>query len=312
MRIALRWRLVTRVPEAITALAWVPVLIAAVYAVLFLARLPGLVHAVYLSADVASAPYLGALYAGAPAGAHVVLGNIAWFPALFFELATRGFPGHRQLSGTRCPYALSLAGVGTVAWCAGRVAGRWAGATVRRHLFAASPALRSAGVRREYIHVCGGYAVVAALGAFLVGCVRSGGQIGSRSGSCCTCRGPVALSEPSASPPMTSSQWRGSMPLLASVIADHLVVTARNAVASLRRLAASWPSRSSGSVAIDHVVADANIAPAPFTVLLAGLDKIVSHLQLLAQGFAYTFYGDSAGSLPPFCPASSSPAHSWC
>ena len=51
---------------------------------------------------------IGQLYGGAVAHRDVVLGQMAWFSTLMFELATRWLPLHRQI-WEAAPYAMALA-----------------------------------------------------------------------------------------------------------------------------------------------------------------------------------------------------------
>ena len=97
-------------PEALCgALPWLPLGLAALYVVALLRTLGAVVGSIYSSADVVSAPYIGELYARAPHGAEVVLGNIPWYSALWFETATRAFPAHRVIWEV-APWILTLIG----------------------------------------------------------------------------------------------------------------------------------------------------------------------------------------------------------
>ena len=96
-----------------------------VYLIVLATKLSSLVAATYLNADSASAPVIGALYGGSAAHREVVLGQMAWFATLIFELATRWLPLHREI-WEGAPYAMALASAAMIAWGAWRVAGRWA------------------------------------------------------------------------------------------------------------------------------------------------------------------------------------------
>src|SRR5205807_1843050 len=98
----------------LTALArlwpWLPVLFAAAYVVLLASTFRSVVQGIYLSADFASAPYIGELYRQAPSGAEVVLANFPWYTTLWFEQATHWLPAHRQVWEV-APWVGSLIGV---------------------------------------------------------------------------------------------------------------------------------------------------------------------------------------------------------
>jgi hypothetical protein len=81
-----------------------------------------LVSALYLNADIASAPVISSLLAHAPAGRVVTLGNYPWYePFWFFEL-TRGFPWHRQL-WEAAPFLVAAADLSLLVWMAWRALG---------------------------------------------------------------------------------------------------------------------------------------------------------------------------------------------
>jgi hypothetical protein len=147
------------------AVAWVPLPFAAVYAAVLAATFGSLVGSLYSSADVAAAPYIGQLWTAAPSGAHVVLGHIAWYEALWGEWLTRGWPLHRQLWEVG-PWLVSLAGIALVAWATAKAAGRFAAMLVAVSLVCAGAGLISyqfpAAIHAlTWVHVC-------LLGCFLV------------------------------------------------------------------------------------------------------------------------------------------------
>ena len=108
-------------------LTWTPLALGAAYLLTVAIQFNQIVAATYLDADAASAPVIGQLYGGAPAHREVVLGQMAWFSTLMFELATRWLPLHREI-WEAAPYAMALAAVALIAWGLWRVAGRWAAA----------------------------------------------------------------------------------------------------------------------------------------------------------------------------------------
>ncbi|MGB9183354.1 MAG: hypothetical protein WCB67_04750 [Solirubrobacteraceae bacterium] len=266
-------------------------MLAGVYAILFLIHLRSIVDSVYLSADVVSAPYLGELAGRAPPGAHILLGNIAWFPALWFELVTHWLPAHRQI-WELAPYVLSLAGVGLVAWSALKAGGRWPATMTALVLAAASPGLL--GYQFGWsIHALA-YVEVAILGAFHVLCVTHHGRIGSRPAHASlvglvgtitavglACDLLVALA--GLAPFLLAAL--ATLPLQPRQAGRRIVATA-GGVAVVAVL---------GALLLHQLVSDAGISSAPFPITLAGYNQLAPHLVLALQSVAYLFYGDFGG-----------------
>lgn len=112
-------------------------LLGVAYLVALAAQSSQLVASVYRDADAASAPVIGELFGASP-HSHVLLGQMAWFSTLIFELATRSLPLHRQIWEV-APYAMALASAALVAWGSWRVAGRWAAAISGTLMICAAP-----------------------------------------------------------------------------------------------------------------------------------------------------------------------------
>jgi hypothetical protein len=156
---------------------WIPVAFAAGYAVILVVTLRSVIAAIYVNADIASAPAMGELVGRAPRGAEVVLGNIPWYTALWFEELTHGLPLHRPL-WELTPWVLGLIGIGLVGWATARVAGRWAGWIVAVTCGCAGAALLPLqfawGVHAvSYVHIF-------ILGAALVPLAMTPGWVGGR------------------------------------------------------------------------------------------------------------------------------------
>jgi hypothetical protein len=117
---------------------WVPLACAAAYMVAVVSQFTQIVNTTYLNGDAASAQVIGELFGGSPAHREVVLGKMAWFSTLLFELATRWLPLHRQI-WELTPYVLALMSAGLLAWGAGRLAGRWAATITGVIALCASP-----------------------------------------------------------------------------------------------------------------------------------------------------------------------------
>jgi hypothetical protein len=109
----------------IDALRWLPALAATAYVSTVLVRFTDLVGSRYWDSDAASSFVLGERLRG---HGPVYIPHFGFWTSLWWLLATRHLPGHRQLwEGTG--YAFVPAGAGLLAWATARVAGRWAGVT---------------------------------------------------------------------------------------------------------------------------------------------------------------------------------------
>lgn len=156
---------------------WLPLVPAAVYAVLLVRSLGSVVRAIYLNGDIAAAPVIGELIGRAPRGASVVLGNIPWYTALWFEQLTHGLPDHRQIWEI-APWIITLIGIVILAWATERIAGRWAAVIVAVACACAGPNLLPLQFAWSvhavsYVHIC-------VLGASVALVATSSGWIGGR------------------------------------------------------------------------------------------------------------------------------------
>ena len=150
-----------------------PLAIAVAYAITLLVQLGRLVSITYLDADAASAPVIGQLFGGNPHVRNVVLGQMAWYSTLAFELATRWLPAHRQI-WEAAPIALALASVALVSWGAWRVAGRWAAMVTGVLMFCASP--RTLALLLSLNDHATTWFSLAVLGAWLIALLRHGDE----------------------------------------------------------------------------------------------------------------------------------------
>lgn len=115
---------------------WAPLTAASVSLALLTVRLPAIIEAISWNGD-AVAPAIIAERAGEPGGAGTtVLGDISSASTLWFQLATRGLPGHR-LVWELAPVAVAVATAGLIGWAALRLAGRRAGALAAALVMAA-------------------------------------------------------------------------------------------------------------------------------------------------------------------------------
>jgi hypothetical protein len=130
----------TRVKELVARCwKWSILPLAFLYMALIAAHFQRIIANVYGSADPASGPVLGELFAHR-AGGGVYLGNLAWYSTLIFELATKWLPAHLQV-WEDLPYLFTLGAVALMGWAAWRVAGAWAAAVTSILLLCASPAV---------------------------------------------------------------------------------------------------------------------------------------------------------------------------
>lgn len=131
----LAWVSARRVSQALSALL---AALGAAYLIDVLVQFNQLIGNTYLDADAASAPVIGQLFGRSGPHQEVVLGQMAWYSTLTYELATRWLPGHRQL-WELTPYLLALLSCGLLAWGAWRVAGRWAALVTAAIVLCAAP-----------------------------------------------------------------------------------------------------------------------------------------------------------------------------
>ncbi len=275
---------------------WLPVGVAVVYVVFWLLHAKGLVQAIYLNADVVSAPFIAELSDDAPANSEIVLGNFPWYEAYWFETLTRGFPAHRQLWQV-APYLFSLAGIGCVAWSAAKAAGRWAGAMVAVALGCATGGLLVWQFAWS-VHAAVLFHVPL-LGAFLVLCATRGGLLRSVPVHVCAC---VLLASFTA----------------LGVASDKLLVAGGVVPLAIAGLALAWLVRgplgrrlaytawgvATGSVLlaipIGAAARDAGIRSADFPIDLTTFDRIGANFRLLFESLAYLAGGDFGGKEPGF------------
>jgi hypothetical protein len=159
------------------ALWWAPALFAGAYLVTLAVQFNELLASSYLNADAASAPVIGELFGDRGAHALVLLGHLAWYSTLLFELVTRWMPLHRQI-WEAAPYAMVLCSAGLVGWGAWRVAGRWAGMIAAVIVICAGPtALSWLFVLNDHAPT---WSTLALLGAFVVLLEQRADTISSR------------------------------------------------------------------------------------------------------------------------------------
>jgi hypothetical protein len=278
-----RRELLLAAPPAALALAWFALLLAGFGAI---------VEVIYANADISSAPVIGELFPGAPADATTVLGYHPWYTTLWFELATRRLPFHREVWEVG-PWLGSVAGIGLVAWATARVAGRWAAMIVAAVLVCAGPRLLTIQFGSD-LH--GATAVnVCVLDAFLVLLVLRGGRIGRPAVHAVLCVVVAAVTAaglssdvllvpagivPFAVGGLTQLRWlpgaAGRRIAIATVlVAAGAVVGAEIAIAAMHRL---------------HVYTGAH------TVGFAAWNALVDDVLNFAQSIADLFNGDFGGA----------------
>jgi hypothetical protein len=274
--------------------SWLPLVLAAVYAISLLSNLDSLVRALYLTSDQASAPYLGELYRQAPPGAEVVLGRFPWYTTLWFESLTAGLPAHRQLWEVG-PWITSLLGVALLAWSTAKAAGRWAAAMVAVLLACASPVLLSlqfywSGHAWTPVHVC-------VLGAFLVLLATRRGVLGTHwVAHWLACAGVAAFTAAGlASDPLLGPA--GLAPFALAGIAMVWLLGAptgrRVAISAIVVAAVS----AIGAVLIDQAMVAARIGALPgFSIPFSRYDHLAGNVGRLGKDLLLVFNGDFAGA----------------
>jgi hypothetical protein len=271
---------------------WSPVFFAAVYAVALLATLGSVVAAIYSSADIASAPYIGELYAHAPHGAQVVLGNIPWYTTLWFESLTRSFPAHRVL-WELAPWIFNLIGIGLVSWTASKVGDRWAAMIVAVTLACSGagllPILFASSVHAlAYVHVC-------VLGAFTVLLASQSGLIGGRLW--------LHLATLTAVVVLTGAGIASDKLVTVGGLVPFAIASVTLALLSpggaARRFAASGAAVTAGSIVtaevIGAVMRHEHVVAAPFHIGFSPLNELAHHAGLLVQSLAVMMNGDLWG-----------------
>jgi hypothetical protein len=108
-----------------SAFQWLPALTAAAYAATVAAMGARIVRELGWDTDTSAPLVLAEKLRGS---GRVYLPHISTWTSLWFELATRNLPGHRELWQTT-PYLFAVFGAILVGWATARVAGRWAGVT---------------------------------------------------------------------------------------------------------------------------------------------------------------------------------------
>jgi hypothetical protein len=111
--------------ERMRAIPWrfAPGALALVYVTILLVRLGAFLAGLAENADNVAPWYLASQMGGHDG--IVWLGNSAWYSTLWFDIATRALPFHREL-WQLAPLAAAAVTVAAVGWSTARVAGRWA------------------------------------------------------------------------------------------------------------------------------------------------------------------------------------------
>jgi hypothetical protein len=112
-----------------SVLAWLPLVVALVYAVGLLVNIGALLHAVYSSADASAVLSIAHSFPSTPSGAKVIYGDVQVLQVLAVLLLTRGLPAYRYV-WELLPYVAGLVALGLVARTVRIVSGWWAAAMV--------------------------------------------------------------------------------------------------------------------------------------------------------------------------------------
>ena len=268
--------------------AWTPVGLGVVWCVAVLVTLPSLIRGIYANSDVAALPVLGDVIGHAPAGAHVVLGNIPWYSALWFEQLTGGLPAHRAL-WELFPWLLGLLGIGLTAWATGRIAGRWAGWLLAALCACSGSALLVDQVAWSvhavaYFHIC-------LLGWFCFSLASAEPWIGSRPAAHVGLLVLVAL--------LTGLGIACDQLVIVGGLGPMIgagLVLAWFSPAALRLLRLiSVGSVAAGAilvaVVVGHVARAQHVAPAVFPINFSATDQLLNHVGNLIESLMVLFNG---------------------
>ena len=277
-----RRELFLALPPAVLAFAWL---------VLLFADFGSIVSVLYANADTVSAPVIGELFPHAPPGAMTTLGYLPWYTALWFELATRWVPFHRQLWEV-APWLASLVGIALVSWSTAKVAGRWAASIVAVVLVCAAPRVLTVQFSFD-LH--GGTVVCACLlDAFLVLLVSRAGRIGPLAVHAALAVGLAAVIASS----LASDQLlyvAGLAPFLAAALAQLVVSPGRSSTRVAVTAAAVGALSVIGSRLVIAAMRDRNIYPADDKVTFASWGEMWTHVGQLLRGLAQLVQADFAG-----------------
>ena len=247
---------------------------------------------IYSNADIVSAPVIGELFPKAPSDATTVLGYLPWYTTLWFELATRWVPFHRQLWEVG-PWLVSIGGIVLVAWSTAKAAGRWAGLFVAFVLVCAGDRLLPIQFGSDLHGATAVY--VCLLDAYLVLLVTRGGRIGGPVTHVALC-GVVAA--------LTAAGLASDNLLIPAGLAPFLTA----AVTQLwwaprpvgRRIAISsfaiGVAAAIGAAIAVEAMHRVHVYAAETTIVFVGWNELVDHVTELVQSLADLFNGDFGGA----------------
>ena len=251
-----------------------------------------IVRGIYLNADNVAGPVIGELYGQAPSSATVILGYHPWYTTLWFELATRHVPFHREVWEVG-PWVASVAGIGGVAWATAKAAGRWAGVLVAVVLVCAGSTLLTTQFASDIhgttaVHVC-------LLDAFLVLLVTRQGLIGGRWWNLVLCALVAAITAAG----LASDSLLGLTGLIPFVVAG-LIVAWLLPRAIGRRIALTVVGIGVASLVGSRIAISAMHARHVYTgkhaTNFTAWDQLGAHIQQVAQSLATLFNGDFGGA----------------
>jgi len=282
-RIAGRW--------AAQSWQWSPLLIAAAYGAVLLLTLSSVVGGVYAIADVSSAPYLGQLLPHAPRSATVLLGNISWAEALWFELLTRWVPDHHEL-WELAPWVSGLLAIGAVAWATAIVADRWAGMIVAVVAGCGGAALLP--LQFAWNTHALAYTNTCLLGAFLVWLTHREHRWNHRRAWLAVALAGLAAGAGYASDPLFGLAGLGPF-TLAGVGCGWLTGPRRGRPIVLATIVVVAVAGISAAV-IDRAMRNEHLLASLFPVRFAPYDQLLDHTGLLLQSLIVLLNGDFGGA----------------
>jgi hypothetical protein len=271
---------------------WAAIPFGAVYLILLASHFGGIVASTNLDADAVSAPVIGELFGSAPASAHVVLGEFAWFATLLFELGTKWLPAHRQV-WEAAPYLMALAGAALTAWSVWQVAGRFAASLTAVLLICLAPATLH--LLLSMTQHAPDWFCLGLLAAFLVLLERRASTLRLRVVAPVALVVGVVVGVNAASDPLVVIS--GLVPFALAVAACYLIArtadsarTLAIAGATLVVVALAW-----AGTAIAMSALDVSAEPGLHTNALASVGKIGTNFRLWWQSLAVLGNGDFFG-----------------
>lgn len=270
---------------------WMPLVLAAGYAIVVLANLPAIIDSINIDSDVSIALMIGKLLGGAPAGSHVVLGDHPWYEELWFLRATASLPGYRQLWDI-APAAWSVLGIGILSWSAWRALGRWPAMLVASALLCLSAGGRFMFWSIDYHSLSVLHTVL--IGALVVWLAGRARQLALwQVAELALVFG--AISAAPASGDQLFLYW-AIVPMLLTAVLLVWRTRAREHWLMLALLGAVGVIALVGGALLHQDMVQRGITAAPFSVSIVAPNALLNNLVVLVRSFSYLAAGNFFGT----------------